>query len=100
MSWSVRVEVSPADNHYSKIRQLLYEAFDENETAKTTSGSQKEFAIDSALAAIGGVVRPIDGLIINLSGHYNPDLAPKDGWASCMINVSVSQVYAKEPVSA
>ena len=96
MSWSVTINVNPNES----IDDAIKAAFDQNPEARKQGGPQIEMAIEAAYLLIQGVSRPQDGVVIRLSGHYNPNLAPTPGWADCMISVSVSQIAAKELVSA
>lgn len=54
--------------------------------------------IEAAKAHVAAVVEKIardgDTVTISLSGHANSSTDPQSGWASNMLNVSVTQVYA------
>ena len=93
MSWSVTGIEAPADDH------AIEAAID---TAIANAGSQVEgsdaqiaAARTAALALAAAVARPEDGVRISMSGHSNPDRAPRPGWADQMVSVTVSQVPAK-----
>jgi ribosomal protein L18 len=47
----------------------------------------------TAAGVASAVARDGDTVTISISGHANPSKEPEPGWASNMLNVSVSQVY-------
>lgn len=93
MSWSVSGIEAPA------AAPDIEAAID---AAIANAGSQVEGGadqIDAARAAAvrisAAVTRPGDRVRISMTGHSNPDRAPRAGWADQMVSVTVVQVPAK-----
>lgn len=91
MSWSIRTEASLTTD----VGVAIDKAFEANPQAIKVGGPQIEAAKQAALALLTVVARPDDKVVISLSGHYNKDLEPATGWASCAISVALTQVYKK-----
>ena len=93
MSWSVYGIEAPLE------AAAIGEAIDE---AIAKAGSQVEGSADqihaaraAAVALADAVARPGDVVRITMSGHSNPDRAPRPGWADQTVTVTVVQVPAK-----
>lgn len=91
MSWSVSTSVPSRHAWWERREELRAAALAQNPEA----GDQFEAAWQAAEAIIigGSVGNTLERKFhIVLSGHSNPDHAPRAGWANDCVNVSVSQV--------
>jgi len=52
--------------------------------------AQLDAAIEAARSLAKVVGRPTDRVVVTMSGHANPDHAPRSGWANECITVSVT----------
>jgi len=88
MSWNVSTGASMGSNVGTAIDEAVAAA------GTQTEGSEEQIAAarEAALALLTAVARPEDSVQITLSGHSNPDKAPRAGWADQMVTVSVRQV--------
>lgn len=68
-------------------------AIDEPQLSDNVEAEQRqqfEAAVQAAKALAEVVGRPGDEVIVTISGHANPDHAPRPGWANETVTVSVS----------
>jgi hypothetical protein len=61
-----------------------------SDAVESEQREQLDVATQAARALARVVGRPGDHVRVSLTGHANPEHAPRDGWANEMITVSVS----------
>ena len=85
MSWSVSGTLPDGTMENLKVSALAQ---------NPECGDQFDAAAEavSALIAGGTVGGPEVRFHVVMSGHANPDHAPRSGWANDMINISISQL--------
>ena len=90
MSWHVSFEVAPGElTDPPAARDARSAALRQNPEA----GDQFDAALVAALALLssGAVGGPDRAFYVTLSGHANPDHAPRSGWANDAVTVALSQ---------
>lgn len=91
MSWNIYgIEASMGTDVGAAIDEAVAAAGSQVEG----STAQIAAAREAALGLITAVARPEDRVRITMSGHSNPDGAPRPGWADQMVTVSISQIPA------
>lgn len=84
MSWSTSTHEPVAKSAIVLAEPYLAD------TVAAESRHQYAAAVEAA-KALAEVVGRVDDLVyINLTGHANPDHAPRDGWADETITITVS----------
>lgn len=84
MSWSTHTPEAQSKSSIIVPEPAL------SDDVEAEQGHQFNVAVEAAKKLAEAVGRPGDDVRITLSGHANPDHAPRPGWAEEMITVSVS----------
>lgn len=93
MSWSVSGIEAPAAA--PDIEAAIDAAIANAGNQVEGSADQIEAARAAAVRISAAVTRPGDAVRISMSGHSNPDRAPRPGWSDQMVTVTVVQIPAK-----
>lgn len=93
MSWSVYGIEAPVEA--AAIGAAIDEAIARAGDQVAGSDDQIRAARAAAINLADAVARPGDVVRITMSGHSNPDRAPRPGWADQTVTVSVVQIPAK-----
>lgn len=95
MSYSFTVTAPRGD-----LRSKLDEAVAVVERSETDANEERHEHLVAALGCVHDLVdavgRPEDDVFVSVSGHANPDHAPRGGWADEVITINVT---AKPPAS-
>jgi hypothetical protein len=84
MSWSTHTPDAVAKDAVELDEPQL------SDVVEVEQRAQFEAAVVAAQALAKVVGRDGDTVHVSISGHANPDHAPRDGWANEMISVTVS----------
>ena len=76
----------------------LFEAADipNKQVAIEAAGELLDAALIAANQIAGEVAKEDETVQVSISGHWNGGLAPKAGWASNALTISVTQIYNPE----
>jgi hypothetical protein len=89
MSYSLSSRTAADIN--DQIDEYLATTVADSDNQPTTEVTDHLTAAKQAIATLAAAIgRPDDELVVTISGHANPDHAPRDGWADEFISISVS----------
>lgn len=92
MSWSLHTEASMDEDISAAIDLAAQDLNPQALEAIKFADEQYQQAKYAATLMASAVARPHDRISITLSGHYNQDRSPRDGWSACTIYVGISQI--------
>lgn len=94
MSWSFSATVKADEDPAEAIKAARQAADPAAATENYNARAESDEAIDAAIDAAARVVSAIRGawpVLVQLSGHSNPEHAPVPGWSNDTVSINVSQ---------
>lgn len=89
MSWHVTL-ITKIDDARAKLEAARSDALAQNPECGDQFAAARDAAITILLGqSVGGYDKTF---AITMTGHVNPDHAPREGWANDFVNVAILQV--------